>query len=687
MAKFTAKHIPFPAYCEMAPLDISYLFENEKPAGKHGFMKVQGERFVFEDGTPVRFWGTCLNSGACFPDKAYAEKLAERIAAYGCNIVRLHQLDAEWSTHNLFQYRKGKRMANTSDTDPRSFDALDYLLSCLKKEGIYVYLDMLTYRKYKEADGVRNTVGLINCAVPYGIFDRDMIERQKEYCTTLWNHYNPYTGLCYKDDPMFVMCDIASEIDLFVNFNRKFGLEPFTSEFRAMFADWCKEKGYNVDAQAVDLDAEDCEELIEFKIFMEENFYNELFDHVRGLGVKIPLTGVNFSWRYSTAKGNHRIGDYHDSHLNQRHMTWEPGHKYYRDAAYHNYPEWGAMRNARMRRFDRPFYTAEWDLTYPNKYRAESPIMMAAICMLQNWSGCSIHTYAYSSLLQYMNILGKEVSSEAIGNTGYREGVFATWNDPAKFGLFYHAAMMVRREDVKPAKNKITIGVTSLEGNLHNCFGYPVDKAAFTAAAEMSQIGVDYYGEDPNAVDENTPLMDLSKGEVVSDTGELYRSWAKGYGTVDTPMTKAVYGDLGKNGTIELNGMSVTCQNAFAVIALSSLNNDLDLEHTDSMLLTTVGDVNNTDYKAVVAPEEKQQYGKTNLPPLMQTVDLGKAPILCEVIDAEIAIKTDRKNMVVWAVNAEGFFIGNIRTTYEDGYLKFHLGKKYESVYYFIQAE
>ena len=142
-----------------------------------------------------------------------------------------------------------------------------------------------------------------------------------------------------------------------------------------------------------------------------------------------------------------------------------------------------------------------------------------------------------------------------------------------------------------------------------------------------------------------------------------------------------------KNGTIELNGMSVTCKNAFAVVALSSLNNDLDLEHTDSMLLTTVGDVNNTDYKAVVAPEEKQQYGKTNLPPLMQTVDLGKAPILCEVIEAEVHIKTERKNMVVWAVNAEGFFIGNIRTKYEDGYLKFHLGKKYESVYYFIQAE
>ncbi len=679
-----AKYIPFPAYYDFAPLDISYLFENEKPAGKHGFMKTQGDRFVFEDGTPVRFWGTCLNSGACFPDRDYAEKVAKRIASYGCNIVRLHQLDAEWSTPNIFQMRKGKRMADTRHADPEAFDRLDYLLSCLKKEGIYVYLDMLTYRKYKEADGVRNTVALANCAVPYGMFDRDMIELQKEYCTMLWEHYNPYTGLAYKDDPMFVMCDIASEIHLFLNFGREFGVEPFTGEFRDMFANWCKEKGYAVDAYAVDLNAEDCEELMEFKLYMEEKFFNEMFDHVRSLGVKIPLTGVNFSWRYSSCKANQHLGDYHDSHLNQRHMSWEPGQKYYRDAAYHNYPEWGAMRNARMRQFGMPFYSAEWDLTYPNKYRAESPIMMAAVCMLQNWSGCSIHTYAYSSLLQYMNILGKEVSSESIGSVGYREGVFATWNE---FGLFYHSALMVRREDVKPAKNKITIAVKNLNGKIDFCFGTGVDKAAFTAATEMSQIATDYYGEVADAVDENTPLMDLSKGEVVSDTGELYRSWKKGYGTVDTPMTKAVYGDLARNGTVELSGMSVTCSNPFAVVALSSLNNDLDLEHTDAMLLTTVGDVNNTGYKASLAPDRKQRYGKTNLPPLMQTEDLGRAPIVCEVIEAEIAIKTDRRNMVVWAVNAEGFFAGQIPVTYEDGYMKFTVGPKFPSVYYFIQAE
>ena len=65
----------------------------------------------------------------------------------------------------------------------------------------------------------------------------------------------------------------------------------------------------------------------------------------------------------------------------------------------------------------------------------------------------------------------------------------------------------------------------------------------------------------------------------------------------------------------------------------------------------------------------------------------GKAPIICEVIEADIALKTEVKNLVVWAVNAEGIFVGNVPAKYEDGCLKFTLGKKSPSIYYLIQAE
>ena len=41
------RYIPFPAYHDMAPLDISYVFDQEKPAGKHGFARADGENVRF----------------------------------------------------------------------------------------------------------------------------------------------------------------------------------------------------------------------------------------------------------------------------------------------------------------------------------------------------------------------------------------------------------------------------------------------------------------------------------------------------------------------------------------------------------------------------------------------------------------------------------------------------------------
>ena len=59
-------------------------------------------------------------------------------------------------------------------------------------------------------------------------------------------------------------------------------------------------------------------------------------------------------------------------------------------------------------------------------------------------------------------------------------------------------------------------------------------------------------------------------GEVTSDTGEMYRSWEKNYGTIDTDMTKCAYGFLGKNSPIKLKGLTIASKTDFAV-ALSSL--------------------------------------------------------------------------------------------------------------------
>ena len=692
------KYIPFPAYHDLAPLDISYVFAEEKPAGKHGFLQCKGDNFYFEDGTLVRFWGTNLNAGACFPDKDYAPKLAKRIAAYGCNIVRFHQMDSEFTTPNIYQMTKGQRLVNTRTLCDESMDRLDYLIYCLKEQGIYVYMDNMAMRKFKQADGVESSLQLRDRAAPYCLFNRKLIALQKEYMDQLWNHVNPYTGLAYKDDPVIVLTDVCNEVDLFGCFNQRIAVEPYVTEFRELYRAWCKENAPHEDVDNADLNSLANETLNTFKYKVCQDYYTEMFDYLHELGVKIPMCGINFSWKDHQRKAAQRIGDFADSHLNLRYMRWNPGEKFSRDIGLHEQKDWGAIRSVNRRHFGKPFFNSEWDVTFPNKYRTESSIVMAATGLLQNWSGYTIHTYAYTNFLQYMHILGKELNAEAIGNTGYREGIFSTWNDPAKFGMFYHASLMTRRGDVQPGKNKITISVKDLEipkegvkpvKDLSKIGTEPVsgltlsNKKAFLAAAEMSQIGTDYWGDYENTVDEYTPLVDLSKGEVCSDTGELYRSWEKKYGVVDTPMTKAVYGRLGQNGKLELQDMTVTCDNDYAVIALSSLNNQQDITQSDSMLLTAVGEVTNTDMQW-----EEGVFPKDGFGPYCEMKDFGKPPIICQVIEAQIAIRTQRRDLSIWSIGPEGTFVGNVPIKYEDGYAKFTIGSiKNASIYYLIQAE
>ena len=207
------------------------------------------------------------------------------------------------------------------------------------------------------------------------------------------------------------------------------------------------------------------------------------------------------------------------------------------------------------------------------------------------------------------------------------------------------------------------------------------------ASTELSQIGVSFDNKDPNAVPDTQPLVDLSTGEVISDTGELYRSWKKRYGTIDAPKSKCIYGRLARNGKIDLTDFSVTCRSNYATIALSSLNNDLDIRNTDSMLLTAVGDAINTDMQISDDVPDTAQPRSAFLgqPPYRELTDFGRPPILAEVIEADVALRTDRK-MCVQAISAEGVVIGTLPVTYEDGWMKFTIGyKKNPSIYYLIQ--
>jgi|LSQX01.3.fsa_nt_gb hypothetical protein len=201
----------------------------------------------------------------------------------------------------------------------------------------------------------------------------------------------------------------------------------------------------------------------------------------RGLGVKIPITGTNWTINGAVTRAQH-VTDFNDGHSYFSWGRFDATARRINDVALTQ--QQGIFGRLAFNRLpDKPYFVSEWDMLWPCDYRAESPILMAAVGCLQNWAGYTIHTYAYSNRHTPYQPLGLEVSSRSIGNGYHRQGQFATWNDPAKFGVFYHASLIMRRGDMRPAVGSVAIKVDDLR--LRNT-------EAMDLLAEHTRVGTEY---------------------------------------------------------------------------------------------------------------------------------------------------------------------------------------------------
>lgn len=665
-----SKWIPFPAYADSFPFDIRCAFGNEAPAGKHGFLKVKGDKFVFEDGTVAKFWGANFNSALCFPTHEYAEQVARRVSSAGVNIVRLHQMDADWSTPNIFQFAKGPRLVKTGVADPESLDRMDYLVKCLKENGVYIYLDILTYRKFRSTETAIGAEKLVSGAKIYSYTNPEIIALQKEFAEFLWSHVNPYTGLAYKDDPAVALTEITNEDDLFARSMSGEKIEPFYSEFCEMYRKWALENGYEEDAKNFDPDI-NTPSMIEFKSYVMEKHYNEMAECWRKIGVKIPICGTNWTECAATVRAQ-RNTDFNDGHA---YLYWIE-HARMNDKI-RNFSDDSLTTHTSVfapqiygRLADKPYFISEWDEPWPMTCRAESSLLLAAVCCLQGWSGATIHTYAYGNRHNEFQPIGMEVSSRVMGMGYHRQGQFTTWNDPAKFGLFPHAALMVRRGDVKESENLLVIKPDNLTAKMED---YNTKEYLETIGnvAEYTKAGVEFDNclskNATKRVSINDKMVPSDGKTVTSDTGELYKNIEEQYGIINSPRTQALYGYIGSNKTLKTKDITVKCKTDFAAIAFSSLT-DAPISESDNILITAVGRVSNTG--------EVRENGLLT--------EIGTTPILAEVIEAEIEIKNATPAMVVFGITAEGYYTGTIPTVYENGTMKFKIGDKFPSIYYQI---
>jgi hypothetical protein len=186
-------------------IDVSAL--NPCPAGGRGFITARDGRFYDEKGNRVRFLGVNFCFSANFPAKADAVKVAARLRKFGVNIVRLHLMDYYHAPRGIFDARHKDKQ----HFDPDQLDRLDYLVAQLKRNGIYVNINLHVARAFTPADGVADAGRLPPLGSVVNYFDPRTIELHKKYARALLTHANPYTKKRYVEEPAVAVIELTNE--------------------------------------------------------------------------------------------------------------------------------------------------------------------------------------------------------------------------------------------------------------------------------------------------------------------------------------------------------------------------------------------------------------------------------------------------------------------------------------------
>ena len=205
------KYVPIDAFKPIKAgtvLDLSS--HTEKPAGKFGHIIATGNgHLAFEKapGKRIRMFGTNLCGSACFPPRRYAPKLADELARMGYNSVRLHHIERELA-------EKGGK--SSLEFSREKLDRLDWFVHCLKERGLYITIDLFSYRALRPGElpsvsAQSNSTYGFKALLP---FEEAVYQNWCDYVQNLLDHVNPYTGLRWADDPVLFCVNLVNEDSL-----------------------------------------------------------------------------------------------------------------------------------------------------------------------------------------------------------------------------------------------------------------------------------------------------------------------------------------------------------------------------------------------------------------------------------------------------------------------------------------
>jgi len=519
--------------------DLGYL--NDAPAGKHGFLQVSGEDFVFTDGKPARFWGIALSAGACFPDKKDAPAIASRLAALGFNMVRLHHMDAPWAGRGLIDYSRD----DSRHFDRQNWERLDYFINELKKVGIYIFLDLLVTRQFRDGDGVSDAAKLPHMGKGASFIDPRLIELQKEYARNLWTHLNPYTGLRYCDDPVFALSLICNENDLTSHFfllpEHTPGHPELSRAYTKRLSDYARAQGVSPEKT---MRVWESPEARRATTAMMVSFFNDMRRFLRELGVRIPITGTNWAIHLHDLPALASM-DFMDQHI---YAEGERDEAEFARAPYTRVSTMQWLPFARLA--GKPFVVSEWNKGYPMRYRGEYPLAFAAVAAAQSWNVAIMYAYSHDSWTMPQ-----------------LHHPFDVIVDPARLPLLPAAALLFRQA-VKPLTEQALLQVSERE--IYSDAYAPQKMPALSTGLWQKRLSMSWQ-PGVAGISPARSMLGLNAKRSESTDGQLLWDWEKAYRQVNTARVQAFMG-WGDGRTVRSADVEWSFENHFAAAALAAVD-------------------------------------------------------------------------------------------------------------------
>ena len=649
-------------------LDLSGIHE-PGPAGKYGRVMIGPDgtfRFEKQPEKPVRFFAfnafanhvmswkeSMLKVGSKEETHKNIREFAAKVRRQGYNMVRFQGVD--------LLLMSGKDAPGRAQFSPSNLDCFQYMLHCLKQEGVYFGIDLFSYTGYEKFNHQWDDA-MAKRYKERMYFDPVARQMWLDGVKALMTGKNPYTGLTLNEEPALIYVDLHNEQELGIWIKKEPLSDPEIKPLAEAAWRAFLKKRYGGDIGRLSRSwKENFTSFDVVPLFVKKNLQEW---GAKGKDANDFLYGVEREMLEFYRKGLKEIGcrtfatlydvlGYFRFTSIRRDVPVITAHGYHNHPTANNNPgsrmdQYSLISNAAvylrymstMRVWNRPFLITEYNAPFWGRYRHQEGLLLPSYAALQNYDGITVHSLAVTRIPA--ELADFQLGRDPIGRAGQVIAAFAFGRGDVatarhKVGIALSDRFMRDHRNmnngVSSEQNRLTfltgLGVVldgkipaglppypKLDLTMLPIGGSRIEaKAMFTVPVDTNNVSNFAAIIDRLRTAKILPpgnLTDPAKGVFQSDTGELIMRTAENRLTVNTPRLKGV----AWNGeTVELSGFafqsSVPC-----TAALISLDK-LPLERSRRMLLVFSTDALNSNME--LSADRKVLHKAGTLPVLLET--------------------------------------------------------------------